>query len=113
MNLDAARSAKVLSRLVLTDLSRVTAPTLLLQGAQDTVVDPTGAVRLHQGLQAPKRLVMLEDSDHLVTLDRRRVRETKRETERSRPRIKLRVRALTASRGTEILCSLTELLQLQ
>jgi pimeloyl-ACP methyl ester carboxylesterase len=36
MNLDAARSAKVLSRLVLTDLSRVTAPTLLLQGGPRT-----------------------------------------------------------------------------
>ncbi|MCC6338081.1 MAG: alpha/beta fold hydrolase [Myxococcales bacterium] len=69
MNLDAARSAKVLARHVLTDVGRVTAPTLLLQGAKDTVVDPSGARRLHDGLRGEKRLVELEDSDHLVVLD--------------------------------------------
>ncbi|GMU59809.1 MAG: carboxylesterase [Myxococcaceae bacterium] len=70
MNLDAARSAKVLSRHVLSDLERVRAPTLLVQGAKDTVVEPSGARRLHDGLRGDKRLVELDDSDHLVVLDR-------------------------------------------
>ncbi|MEW5743760.1 MAG: alpha/beta hydrolase [Myxococcota bacterium] len=74
MNLDAARSAKVLARHVLTDLSRVAAPTLLLQGAKDTVVDPSGATRLFDGLRGEKRLVVLDDSDHLVVLDRQGAR---------------------------------------
>lgn len=71
MNLDAARSAKALSDEVLTALPRVTAPTLVLQGAKDTVVDPSGAARVAAGVR-DARLVVLDDSDHLLVLDRQR-----------------------------------------
>lgn len=70
MNLDAARSAKALGRLALADADRVTAPTLILQGVKDTVVDPRGASRLAAALGAPHRLLALDDSDHLLVLDR-------------------------------------------
>ncbi|MEW6431161.1 MAG: alpha/beta fold hydrolase [Myxococcota bacterium] len=71
MNLDAVRSAKALSDAVLTALPRVTAPTLVLQGAKDTVVDPSGAARVAAGVRGA-RLVMLDDSDHLLVLDGQR-----------------------------------------
>ncbi len=70
MNLDAARSARALSDAVLAELHRVTAPTLLLQGGRDTVVDPKGAARLEAGLGGERRLVTFDDSDHLLVLDR-------------------------------------------
>lgn len=70
MNLDAARSAKALSDVVMGELGRVSTPTLMLQGAKDTVVDPSGAARIEAGLGGERRLVQLDDSDHLVVLDR-------------------------------------------
>jgi carboxylesterase len=74
MNLDAARSAKALGELVMRDLATVRAPVLLMQGMRDSVVDMRGAVRIEAGLRGERRLVMLEDSDHLVALDRERDR---------------------------------------
>lgn len=74
MNLHAARSAKELGGLVLEDLAKLTAPTLLVQGQKDTVVDAAGATRLDVELTCEHRLVMLDDSDHLVALDRQRER---------------------------------------
>lgn len=70
MNLDAARSAKALSEVVMRELGRVTAPTLILQGEKDTVVDRSGAARIEAALAGDKRLVRLDDSDHLIVLDR-------------------------------------------
>lgn len=70
MNLDAARSAKALSDLVMRDIEAVRAPVLILQGMRDTVVDPRGAARIESRLPGERRLIMLEDSDHLVALDR-------------------------------------------
>lgn len=81
MNLDAARSAKVLSEVVMADLGRVTAPTLILQGAKDTVVDASGAARIAAGLSGDKRLVSLADSDHLIVLDREGERAVDEATE--------------------------------
>jgi carboxylesterase len=73
MNLHAARSARALVTLVLADLAKVTAPTLVLQGARDTVVAPRGAARLDAGLtHAPHRLVSFAGSDHLLALDAER-----------------------------------------
>lgn len=74
MNLDAARSAKALGALVLADLAKLARPTLLVQGARDTVVDPEGAARLDRELSCEHRLVVLEASDHLVALDEQRER---------------------------------------
>lgn len=71
MNLDAARSAKALSEAVMNELGRVSAPTLVLQGAKDTVVDPSGAAPVAAGVPGA-RLVSLDDSDHLLVLDRQR-----------------------------------------
>jgi carboxylesterase len=70
MNLLAARSASALVKLVLASLPKVQAPTLIVQGAKDTVVHPQGAQQLDAGLRCPHRLVELPDSDHLVVLDR-------------------------------------------
>lgn len=74
MNLHAARSAKALGAVVLADAGKVEAPTLILQGAKDTVVAKAGASRLSAALRCEHRVVMLEDSDHLVALDRERAR---------------------------------------
>lgn len=74
MNLDAARSAKTLGELVMRDLASVRAPTLILQGAKDAVVDGRGAARIEAGLRGEKRLVVLPESDHLLTLDSERDR---------------------------------------
>jgi carboxylesterase len=52
---------------------RITTPTLIVQGALDTVVEPSGATWLHQHLgSAEKTLISLPRSDHLVALDRER-----------------------------------------
>jgi carboxylesterase len=52
---------------------RITAPSLIIQGALDTVVEPSGAAWLHQHLgSAEKSLITLPRSDHLVALDRER-----------------------------------------
>jgi carboxylesterase len=70
MNLDAARSAKALARVAMEELQAVRAATLVVQGAKDTVVDPSGAARVEAGLVCERRRVVLEDSDHLLLLDR-------------------------------------------
>lgn len=74
MNLHAARSALELASLVEPDLPKLRTPTLILQGARDTVVDPSGAARLDAALGGEHRLVVLPSSDHLVALDRERER---------------------------------------
>ena len=68
-SLEATRSAKELCAAVLADLAKIAAPTLVLQGARDTVVDPRGARELLEGLRCEKRLRLLERSDHLLAID--------------------------------------------
>jgi carboxylesterase len=52
---------------------RIHTPSLIIQGALDTVVEPSGAAWLHQHLgSADKKLVSAPRSDHLVALDRER-----------------------------------------
>jgi carboxylesterase len=68
-DLEATRSALELIAIVMDELGRVHAPALVIQGRRDTVVDPLGAERVVLGLAGNKRLLWLEDSDHLVTLD--------------------------------------------
>lgn len=75
-NLDAARSAVDLIRVVRGEVAGVTAPALIVQSRRDSVVDPLGARWLFDHLGTPesdRRLVWLERSDHLVALDVERV----------------------------------------
>jgi len=70
-NLSAAASALDLIELVRPGLPNVTAPTLVLQGRLDTVVDPSRAAWLLERLGSKrKRLVVLPGSDHLAAHDR-------------------------------------------
>ena len=71
-SLKATISAKALCALVMPDLAKIAAPTLVLQGARDTVVDPRGAAELIAGLSGEKRLHVLERSDHLLAIDEER-----------------------------------------
>lgn len=69
-SLEATLSALELIGRVKAGVGAITAPTLILQGRRDTVVEPSGAAWLHEHLgSADKRLVWLERSDHLVALD--------------------------------------------
>ena len=52
---------------------RISTPTLIIQGQLDTVVEPAGAMWLHQHLASTeKTLISLPRSDHLVALDHER-----------------------------------------
>jgi carboxylesterase len=74
-SLRASESALELIELVKPLVPAVTIPTLIIQGRLDTVVEPAGALWLHQHLGATdKTLVSLPRSDHLVALDRERDR---------------------------------------
>lgn len=68
-NLDATRSALTLVGMVMSELAQVRAPVLLVQGRRDSVVEPAGAARIYARLVADKRLVWIDGSDHLLTLD--------------------------------------------
>jgi len=74
MNLDAARSAKALAELVMREIGAVRSPVLIIQGARDTVIDHRAVARVANNLRSEHRLVLLEDSDHLVALDGERER---------------------------------------
>ena len=52
-------------------LSKVTAPVLIFQGKLDTTIDPTGSVTVLENINSTdKELVWLEDSGHVILLDR-------------------------------------------
>jgi len=69
-SLPATLSALELIEQVKPTVPAITAPTLILQGARDTVVEPTNATWLHRYLGATnKRICYLPLSDHLVALD--------------------------------------------
>jgi carboxylesterase len=72
-NLEATASALELIERVKPELGKVTAPTLVLQGRRDSVVEPKAAEWLLGRIgSTEKRLVWVEGSDHLVALDRER-----------------------------------------
>lgn len=69
-NLNAVRSANELIAKVKLQLPTITVPTLIIQPLKDTVVDPPGAALIHENLgSAIKKLVWLEESDHIIPLD--------------------------------------------
>ena len=79
-SLISARSAfrQCLSALELIDTVKplvpgITAPALIMQGQLDTVIEPAGAVWLHENLgSADRTIVRLARTDHVVALDRER-----------------------------------------
>ena len=74
-NLHATLSALELIDEVKPLVPAITVPALIIQGKLDTVVEPAGAVWLHQNLGSTRKsMVSLSHSDHLVGLDRERDR---------------------------------------
>jgi carboxylesterase len=72
-NVRAAISALELIDTVKPLVPAITIPTLIIQGRLDSVVEPGGALWLHEHLGASeKSLVMLPRSEHLVALDSER-----------------------------------------
>jgi carboxylesterase len=72
-NLDAVRSAIELMGQVQPKLSNLHNPILIVQSPKDTVVDPNSASLLYRQIgSTDKQLFWLEDSDHVIALDRER-----------------------------------------
>lgn len=71
-NLDAARSAIDLIRIVRAEVPSISTPSLILQSPRDSVVDPGGARWLFDHLGTPesaRQLLWFERSDHLLAID--------------------------------------------
>ncbi len=72
-NTACVASALELIQQVRPNLHRVQAPTLIIQSRQDQVVCPSGAeLLMNEIASTDKRLIWLEDSDHIIVLDRER-----------------------------------------
>ena len=69
-SLPATLSALELIAQVVPTVGSITAPTLILQGRRDSVVEPSRAVWLHREIgSSTKRLIWLPRSDHLLAWD--------------------------------------------
>jgi carboxylesterase len=74
-NIPSVRSAMELIERVKQEVPNITNPTLIIQSPKDTVVDPSGADYLEKHLgSSQKKLVWLQHSDHVVSLDGERDR---------------------------------------
>jgi carboxylesterase len=72
-SLEAARSALELIDLVKPLVPDIKAPTLILQGKRDSVVEPASAAWLHDRLGSTRKsIIWLDHSDHLLALDQER-----------------------------------------
>ncbi|MBV8884573.1 MAG: alpha/beta hydrolase [Chroococcidiopsidaceae cyanobacterium CP_BM_RX_35] len=72
-NLLSVKSAIELINLVKPLLPTIDVPTLIIQSLKDTVVDPAGASFVYQQLGSrTKKLYWLQESDHIILLDRER-----------------------------------------
>jgi carboxylesterase len=73
-NIPSVRSAMQLIQRVKPRLPSLKNPILIIQSRPDTVVDPAGAAYLYRNIgSADKTLCWLEDSNHIITLDRERL----------------------------------------
>ncbi len=78
-NIPSVRSALELIKLVDNEIEQVHCPTLIIQSTGDRVVCPSGAKILMERLPADEKEVLwLENSDHVVLLDRERDLVTER-----------------------------------
>jgi carboxylesterase len=78
-NIGAVRSAMDLIEQVKPRLAKIQNPMLIIQSRQDRVVDPAGASYLYEHVSCvEKKLLWLENSDHIITLDRDRKEVYKR-----------------------------------
>ena len=57
---------------VLPDIAKITVPVLMLHPREDDYADLSNAAYLQRALRGPVDLVVLEDSYHLITVDRQR-----------------------------------------
>ncbi|MEO0853066.1 MAG: carboxylesterase, partial [Cyanobacteria bacterium J06648_11] len=74
-NLNAVRSTSELIDIVKRELPTVETPTAIVQSRVDSVVDPSGASYVKDAMgDRLEKLVWLDDSDHVITLDRERDR---------------------------------------
>jgi carboxylesterase len=74
-SIPATLSALELIEVVKPLVPGISTPALIIQGELDTVVDPAGAVWLHQHLASSEKIIVnLPRTDHLVALDRERER---------------------------------------
>lgn len=72
-NLLSVKSAIELINIVKPLLPKIDVPTLIIQSLRDTVVDPAGASFIYQQLGSQtKKLHWLQESDHIILLDRER-----------------------------------------
>lgn len=69
-NLESVQSALDLIDLVKVRLDKIDVPTLIIQSPYDSVVESIGASFLYDNLASQiKKLILLEKSDHIITLD--------------------------------------------
>jgi carboxylesterase len=69
-NLSAVRSAIELIEIVKAELPNIYTPSLIIQSPKDSVVEPKGAVFIHENLgSSNKKIYWLQLSDHIITLD--------------------------------------------
>ncbi|MBV9388152.1 MAG: alpha/beta fold hydrolase [Chroococcidiopsidaceae cyanobacterium CP_BM_ER_R8_30] len=72
-NLISVKSAIELINIVKPLIPKIDVPTLIVQSLKDTVVDPAGASFIYRQLGSrTKRLHWLQESDHIILLDRER-----------------------------------------
>jgi carboxylesterase len=68
----AAMERQRLVEAVLPQIGRITAPVLMVHPREDDYADLSNAAFLQGALAGPAELVVLDDSYHLVTVDRQR-----------------------------------------
>src|SRR3989344_2270732 len=57
------------NKVVMKDLSKVTAPVLFLHASQDTVASPAATQTLYDKLQTIKQFILLEEGNHIILRD--------------------------------------------
>jgi carboxylesterase len=60
----------LLSHVVRPQLPQVTSPCLIMHAREDDIADISNSLRVKNNVNAPTKMVVLEDSYHLITIDR-------------------------------------------